>query len=747
MKIPYLIPAAALFFIGLSGCDKHSTEIDKRIAELERKNNEAIERARDLEQQIEDQKLAAERDAIERERAQIDEERAEMERQQGQQAAEQDEALKQREEALAKREDKIDKIQENLEKKEDRLSGQEQDLTERDRDLAGREALNVEPTEQNVPVGDYGTFYDGLSTYGSWFETSDYGYVWQPAVVREVNWRPYCRGRWVCSDRGWTWVSEEPFGWATYHYGRWVIIGGRGWVWVPGSEWAPCWVSWRENDSHIGWAPLPPETMAYRGRSWDSTVDVQFGIGAGCFTFVEIRHFGSPLYRHCLPLSSNFGFYNQSTNVTYIHSQNNYVICGGPRYQRVCDRIGKPLPFYRLEVDHRPRSSRDQFAMNPLIRDGKLRISAPNMNADWNEGLRPKQVRGRIETVNVERTGTLSREITDRYRQSREESRVKADRSIAVLGGVEKFEERRSEQLQNNRREVEGKLPKEKTRETAKQTERPQPEVATREPGPKVTPPPKNPSLPDGMTRKNDVVPNLPGIGKREEAPRVKPEPQPARPPETRDGRVATGQNSGPHVVPEPPTSRKEPDSDRKQAESRGGMDRQPNPKPDVEKEDNSRKQQEQARQAQQQAEQARQAQIEAQRQRQAEQAQRKQEQERQLQEEQAKDARKQAMEEQRERARQQQQEAQNEARRQQAQEQAQEQAREQAREQRQQEESRQRQQEESRQRQQAQEQSRQREQEQSRQQQQEQARQQQRQEESRQQKQKDDDDQKKRNR
>ena len=746
MKIPYLIPAAALFLIGLSGCDKHPTEIDKRIADLERKNSEAIERARDLEQQIEDQKLAVERDAIERERAKIEEERAEMEREQGQQAAEQDEAIRLREEALAKREDKIDKIQENLDEKEDRLSGQEQDLTKRDRELAGREALDFEPTEQNVPVGDYSTFYDGLSSYGSWFETSDYGYVWQPAVVREVNWRPYCRGRWVCSDRGWTWVSEEPFGWATYHYGRWVIIGGRGWVWVPGSEWAPCWVSWRENDSHIGWAPLPPETMAYRGGNWDSTVDVQFGIGAGCFNFVEIRYFGNSLFRHCLPLSSNFGFYNQSTNVTYIQSRNNYVICGGPRYQRISDRIGKPLPFYRLEVDHRPRSSRDQFAMNPMIRDGKLRISAPNMNADWNEGLRPKQVRGRIETVNVERTGTLSREITDRYRQSREESRVKADRSIADLGGVERFEQRRSEQLQNNRKEVEGKLPKEKAREVARQPDRSEPTVATREAGPKVTPPAKTPSLPDGVTRKNDVVPSLPGIGKREEAPQVKRETPLDRMPETREGRVAAGQNSGPHVIAEPPIPQRNTDTNRKQAESRGGMDRQPNPKPDVVKEDHSRKQQEQAREAQQQAEKARQAQMEAQREKQAEQAQRMQEQESQRQQERAKEARQQAMDEQRERARQQQEEAQNEARRQQAQEQA--------REHRQQEESRQRQQEESRQRQQAQEQSRQREQEQSRQREQEQSRQrdqeqsrQREQEQSRQQRQKDDDDQKKRNR
>ena len=79
-------------------------------------------------------------------------------------------------------------------------------------------------------------FYDSLSSYGSWFETPDYGYVWQPVVVRDSDWRPYTRGRWACSDRGWTWISDEPFGWATYHYGRWALLRGHGWVWVPGSR-------------------------------------------------------------------------------------------------------------------------------------------------------------------------------------------------------------------------------------------------------------------------------------------------------------------------------------------------------------------------------------------------------------------------------------------------------------------------------------------------------------------------------
>jgi hypothetical protein len=104
----------------------------------------------------------------------------------------------------------------------------------------------------------YDVFYDRLSPDGQWFYDDDYGYVWQPKVaVSESSWRPYSDGHWVWTVRGWCWVSNEDFGWATYHYGRWVCVAGTGWVWRPGDEWAPAWVSWRQSDddAYCGWAP------------------------------------------------------------------------------------------------------------------------------------------------------------------------------------------------------------------------------------------------------------------------------------------------------------------------------------------------------------------------------------------------------------------------------------------------------------------------------------------------------------
>jgi uncharacterized protein YraI len=100
-------------------------------------------------------------------------------------------------------------------------------------------------------------FYDRLSPYGQWVWLQGQ-YVWVPDNVGPA-WRPYTVGHWVYTDRyGWMWASNEPFGWATYHYGRWGFSNRVGWFWVPGSRWAPAWVSWRSSDDYLAWAPLPP---------------------------------------------------------------------------------------------------------------------------------------------------------------------------------------------------------------------------------------------------------------------------------------------------------------------------------------------------------------------------------------------------------------------------------------------------------------------------------------------------------
>ncbi len=127
---------------------------------------------------------------------------------------------------------------------------------------------------------DDGVFYDRLSPHGSWTWIQG-RYVWVPANV-DRGWRPYTRGRWVYTDRGWTWASNEPFGWATYHYGRWGFSDRVGWFWTPGNQWAPAWVSWRQSDDYLAWAPLPPSYDRGYDRGYDRNggglnINISFG--------------------------------------------------------------------------------------------------------------------------------------------------------------------------------------------------------------------------------------------------------------------------------------------------------------------------------------------------------------------------------------------------------------------------------------------------------------------------------------
>lgn len=105
-------------------------------------------------------------------------------------------------------------------------------------------------------------FFDSLAPEGHWVRHPRYEYVFIPDVDR--GWRPYTHGHWVYTKRyGWYWQSDEPFAWAVYHYGRWGYDPAYGWFWVPGTEWAPAWVSWRRGGGHVGWAPAAPHGRGY----------------------------------------------------------------------------------------------------------------------------------------------------------------------------------------------------------------------------------------------------------------------------------------------------------------------------------------------------------------------------------------------------------------------------------------------------------------------------------------------------
>jgi hypothetical protein len=127
--------------------------------------------------------------------------------------------------------------------------------------------------EKQLTAAHYNKYYDqdiygadDLNDNGEWIYTSTYGYVWRPfagSINTYANWSPYRYGHWRwMGPYGWTWVNDEPWGWATYHYGRWVYDSGY-WVWSPygyyrprHSWWFPALVSISIFNNNVCWYPL-----------------------------------------------------------------------------------------------------------------------------------------------------------------------------------------------------------------------------------------------------------------------------------------------------------------------------------------------------------------------------------------------------------------------------------------------------------------------------------------------------------
>lgn len=309
----------------------------------------------------------------------------------------------------------------------------------------------------------FDVFYNNLADQGDWYNTPDYGYVWQPYIAyKNDQWRPYTDGYWAETDQGWTWVSYEDFGWACYHYGRWTQLESTGWVWVPGYEWGPGWVSWRTGDEYVGWAPLPPkhdQRVAYiekvdsstseepappppprpeprqrvlEGRvvdygdveenydvGYNSSVDVAYDIGPSHYCFVPVGNFGAPYIREFIvPPAQNVVIIERTSNVTNIvyrqgsrGPRDRVVYAGGPDYNFIAQRTERPVP--RLLLERRTDVAYDRAALRAdqfnIIRDNRLEIAAPLIarrpfNSDQLRPARIKEIIARPQPIHGWRT-------------------------------------------------------------------------------------------------------------------------------------------------------------------------------------------------------------------------------------------------------------------------------------------------------------------------------------------------------
>jgi hypothetical protein len=143
-------------------------------------------------------------------------------------------------------------------------------------------------------------FRPTLDPYGTWVDDPNYGTVWVPSAdVVGDDFAPYVSGGHWAYDDDYVWVSDYSWGWAPFHYGRWVYTG-RSWGWIPGRRYAGAWVSWRYGVpgwDYVGWAPIGP-TWCWRGGL---AVGVRFAPRAP-FAFVARNDlFAGPVRRSVVP--------------------------------------------------------------------------------------------------------------------------------------------------------------------------------------------------------------------------------------------------------------------------------------------------------------------------------------------------------------------------------------------------------------------------------------------------------------
>ena len=129
--------------------------------------------------------------------------------------------------------------------------------------------LEDSPSREYVADDIAGT--QDLDDNGQWQQTPQYGYVWTPTVI-VAGWAPYRFGHWAwVGPWGWTWIDDARWGYAPFHYGRWVSLNNA-WCWVPGPRiarpvYAPALVGWvggpaggplTVTGNTVGWFPLGP---------------------------------------------------------------------------------------------------------------------------------------------------------------------------------------------------------------------------------------------------------------------------------------------------------------------------------------------------------------------------------------------------------------------------------------------------------------------------------------------------------
>ncbi len=334
--------------------------------------------------------------------------------------------------------------------------------------------LSLVPEASAQEARDIDSFYDDLAPYGDWVEHPGNGYVFIPTGV-SPDWRPYTVGQWIWTDEyGWYWESEEPFGWATFHYGRWGYDDDYGWYWVPGDEWAPAWVNWRdsEDDSVTGWSPIAPPRQGY-AVGYVATPEPAV---EESWVFVPTARMVSPrVYQYAYPVRETVVYVNRTPRRWYLPRDRFYVNRPFAR-ERVVKYVGVGnVPVRKVTiVTRRPawgvRTNDAIFVYRPRY-DNRVVVRNPPRVVKKVEVVKKVKVEKTVikKDVNVKKE-TDVKKVNVREESKKQETRKEENRKEEARKEEQK-QQRREEQTKQQRQEQKARE-EQKQRQDAKQEQK-----------------------------------------------------------------------------------------------------------------------------------------------------------------------------------------------------------------------------------------------------------------------------------
>ncbi|HEX4438932.1 MAG TPA: DUF6600 domain-containing protein [Thermoanaerobaculia bacterium] len=375
-------------------------------------------------------------------------------------------------------------------------------------------------------------FHDSLAPHGRWVATSSYGSCWVPGGVA-AGWAPYTDGQWAWTDYGWTWASSDSWGDIAYHYGTWVWSPPYGWVWVPGTVWAPSWVTWAYSDDYIGWAPVPV-SFALGGGGY---VGAPIVVSQSSYVFVPSRQFaGVPVASVRVPAAQTAAIYARSQRATAFPVQGGIVHNTGLPIARAERAVG-----HKIEVARAP----ERIQAHPIPQGGgkSLRVVAPASE-------RAAAINRSGGAPNSHETRSATAES-----QARQQGKSKTEPAHERPATTES-QARHEAQPKKQPVQAHPAPPEPQARHEAQPKKQPEESHARHEPQPKKEPPPEKPAVPPGQSSARKEHAPAPEAAPREPVTREAAAPpphasQPKAAPHEAQRPEAKAQRANPHAEPQ----------------------------------------------------------------------------------------------------------------------------------------------------------------------------------------------------